>query len=529
MTKNKYIFITGATGLLGAYLLKDLLLAGRACAVMVRSNRFESGTERVESILARFELANGIVLPRPVVLEGDLSKPMFGFNESEIAWVKEHCNTTLHNAASLSFQNEEKTNEPYRSNVNGTENVLNFCRETGIRQLHHVSTSYVCGLRTGTCYESELDIGQNFGNDYEKSKVASEKLVRNATFLNSLTIYRPSIIIGDSKDGYTSTFHGYYTPLKIVHSFINTNIVDGSPLLAILGLTGTERKNFVPVDWVSNALVHILNCPSKHNKTYHLTPKNPTTCETTLHVFEEALQLFLDKKKNLNGRNEKQNPINQINPNANSNPNPNSNSKLASNAHANSEEISLSMLSDVFLEQMEVYKAYWRDDPVFDRTNTESALSDLPCPEVTPELLLRLAVFALDNGFGWPKPQPLKPENWVHEFLYNKATHTNAASQFEPITSFPIPTGESFGLQVNGRGGGAWTILYDMVNQKLEYQTGLPTDNKTIMYINANTLNHIINKKYPFNNALNAGAIHIENSTEIGINTLKNFLQLITN
>ncbi|MDR1289573.1 MAG: SDR family oxidoreductase, partial [Planctomycetaceae bacterium] len=88
---NKYIFITGTTGLLGAYLLKDLLLAGRACAVVVRPSRFENGCQRIESILARFESDNGIVLPRPVVFEGDLSKPMFGFKENEIAWLREHC------------------------------------------------------------------------------------------------------------------------------------------------------------------------------------------------------------------------------------------------------------------------------------------------------------------------------------------------------------------------------------------------------------------------------------------------------
>ncbi|MDR1485709.1 MAG: SDR family oxidoreductase [Planctomycetaceae bacterium] len=514
MIDNKYIFITGATGLLGAYLLKDLLLAGRACAVVVRSNRFENGVQRIESILARFESDNGVVLPRPVVLEGDLSKPMFGFNESEIRWVKEHCNTILHNAASLLFQLDEKTNEPYRSNVNGTANVLNFCQETGIRQFHHVSTAYVCGLRTDTCFESELDVGQNFGNDYEKSKVASEKLVRAATFINSLTVYRPSIIIGDSKNGYSSTFHGYYTPLKIVHSFVDTDAIDGEPLLAILGLTGTERKHFVPVDWVSAALVHILSNPQKHGKTYHLTPKNPTTCKTTLHVFEKALQIYFNKNKHRNIRNDKSTASAQTN--------------LNSNSNSSSDEIGISMLGDIFRDQMEVYQAYWRDDPLFDRTNTESALADLPCPDVTPETLLRLAFFALDNGFGWPRPQPIKPDNWVQDFLYKKTTNTNNTNPNEHLAQQKITTIEPIGLQVNGRGGGAWTVIYDTKNKKLEYQNGLPTENKTIIYINSNTFNRIISKKFAFNDALNTGAIHIENSTENGINLCRNFLRMIT-
>ncbi|MDR0392206.1 MAG: SDR family oxidoreductase [Planctomycetaceae bacterium] len=511
MTNNKYIFITGTTGLLGAYLLKDLLLAGRSCAVVVRANRFESSVQRIESILARFELENGIVLPRPVVFEGDLSVPMFGLSKSEIAWIKEHCDTTLHNAASLSFQLDEKTNEPYRSNVNGTENVLNFCRETGIKQFHHVSTAYICGLRTDTCFETELDIGQDFGNDYEKSKVMSEKLVRGESFFNSLTVYRPAIIIGDSKNGYTSTFHGYYTPLKIVHSLID-KALDGSPLLAILGLTGSERKNFVPVDWVSAALVRILIDPSKHGKTYHLTPTNPTTCETVLHIFEKALQLYFDKNKNKNFRNNKPTI------------------PTLANSNSNSNEINLAMLGGVFREQMEVYKAYWRDDPTFDRTNIESVLPDLSCPEVTSEVLLRLATFALDNGFGWPKPQPIKPEKWIHDFLYKKTTDTNNSNQFEQLSQQKNDSIESFGLQVNGRGGGAWTVVYNTSNKKIEYQTGLPTDNKANIYINSNVFSHIINKQYPLNDALTSGAIHIENSTENEINIFKNFfLEIIDN
>jgi hypothetical protein len=392
-------------------------------------------------------------------------------------------------------------------------------------------------LRTDICFESELDVGQDFGNDYEKSKVASEKLVRAETSLESLTIYRPSIIIGDSKNGYSSTFHGYYTPLKIVHSFVDTTVLDGSPLLACLGLSGSERKYFVPVDWVAAAITKILNNPKAHGKTYNLTPKTPTTCETTLHVFEKALQIYLEKKKTQNNHNSKQNTP----------------------ARTDSNELGIVMLSDVFREQMEVYKAYWRDDPTFDRTNTESVLTDLPCPEVTPEMLLRLAAFALDNGFGWPKPQPVKPEFWIQDFLYKKTTDNNTANQYaeavlkseklntqsqqrgaivqgRSLPPIPAPVyeqltqqkninDESFGLQVNGRGGGAWTIIYDTLNKKLEYQIGLPTNNKPLIYINATTFNNIINNNYSFNNALTSGAIHIENPTEISINSCKKLLQ----
>jgi thioester reductase-like protein len=490
---NRYIFITGSTGLLGAYLLRDLLLSGRSCAVLVRANRFENCLQRIETILAKFELEDNIILPRPVVLEGDLSQITLGLSHSDRAWIKEHCDTVLHNAASLSFLLDSKTNEPYRSNVNGTENILDFCEEVGIRQFHHVSTAYICGLRTDVCFESELDVGQKFGNDYESSKATAEKIVRKKTFLDSLTIYRPSIIVGDSQTGYTSTYHGYYTPLKIVHSFVNTtDAIDGTPLLGVLGLTGTERKNFVPVDWVASGIVNILNNPTHHNNTFHLTPENPVTCETTLRVFEDALKNFVKNQKR-----DKQ----QINPN-----------------FSDSNELSLSMFEEIFREQMEIYKAYWRDDPIFDRKNTELAIPDIPCPDMNFETLSRLADFALNNGFGWPRQQPIKPKIWIHDFLNSLDGKINDDLQIS-----------TFGLQVNGDGGGSWTLFCDPADKTIRYTRGLPIDDKAVVvYINSNTFNNIAKKQFSFDNALKEGGVHFENSTEEGINSFKNFLQYMT-
>ena len=76
----------------------------------------------------------------------------------------------------------EETEEPYLSNLNGTRNVLEFCSKTDIREFHHVSTAYVCGTRRGRILESELDVGQEHGNDYEISKFESEQLVRAQVF-----------------------------------------------------------------------------------------------------------------------------------------------------------------------------------------------------------------------------------------------------------------------------------------------------------------------------------------------------------
>ena len=213
-----YHLLTGATGLLGSYLLRDCLLAGRNMAVLVRPSKSESACQRVESLVRQWELSLETSLPRPIVLEGDLSKIDLGLNSHTLNWIGQHCTSVLHSAASLVFRGDDPNGEPYLSNVEGTRRMLELCRRTGIRQFHHVSTAYVCGLREGRILESDVDVGQTPCNAYEKTKLQAEILVRRADFLDPPTIYRPSIIVGDSQTGYTTTYHGFYAPLRLAHT-----------------------------------------------------------------------------------------------------------------------------------------------------------------------------------------------------------------------------------------------------------------------------------------------------------------------
>ena len=200
-----YHLLTGATGLLGSYLLRDGLLAGRHFAVLVRPSKSESAHQRIETLLRQWELALEATLPRPVVFESDLSEIDLGLDHRTLDWIAEHCTSVFHNAASLVFRGDDPAGEPYLSNVEGTRRMLELCRVTGIRQFHHVSTAYVCGLREGRILETDVDLGQTPGNVYEKTKLQAEMLVRSADILDSPTIYRPSIIVGDSQTGYTTT------------------------------------------------------------------------------------------------------------------------------------------------------------------------------------------------------------------------------------------------------------------------------------------------------------------------------------
>src|SRR5262247_3113385 len=100
---NYHILLTGATGLLGRYLLRNLLLADVPVAVLVRGSRRQSAEDRVEALMGTWEDLLQRDMPRPQVLEGDICEPSLGLTAAAKQWIDDHCDSVLHNAASLSF------------------------------------------------------------------------------------------------------------------------------------------------------------------------------------------------------------------------------------------------------------------------------------------------------------------------------------------------------------------------------------------------------------------------------------------
>lgn len=374
-----YVLLTGATGLLGRYLMRDLTRRGVKLAVLVRPSRRHDTRTRVEAAMRVWDEQLEERLPRPTVLTGDINTPDLGLSPREIKWVAENCEAIIHNAASLSFVSTGRESEPWRSNVGGTEIVLDFSRQAGIETFHHVSTAYVAGKRHGRVYESELNVGQEFANPYEESKVEAEELVRGADFIRDLTVFRPAIIVGDSQSGMTFTYHNFYVMVQLAYTLsmsmgnldftgkINSSAVS-------INVDGHERKNLVPVDWVSEVMSRIITDPDLHGRTYHLTPRVPVTARLIRDVLEEVTAMY---GLGFSGVGE-----------------------WSDDGHE---------AGDLFFKHMEVYHSYWKDDPEFDSTNTIAAVPDLPCPHVDRAMLVRLARIAIDRRFNWrdPKVEPL--------------------------------------------------------------------------------------------------------------------------
>ncbi len=414
-----HILLTGVTGLVGRYLVKDLLEAGLPLAVLVRPTRRATARQRVDTMMAEWEQKLGRSLPRPVALEGDITEPDLGLSPRAMRWVAENCDALLHNAASLTFESTGKDAEPWRSNVTGTRNVLEVCRNARIRKFHHVSTAYVCGRREGRVLETELDVGQALSNDYEQSKVEAEKLVRSSAFIDELTVYRPAIIIGDSVTGFTTTYHGFYAPLQLVHTIVQRLQPDETGRAhsrARFALDGHETKNLVPVDWVSAVTAHIVTHPEHHGKTYHLTPRHPAPIRLLGDVLEQATGFYAVSFQGVG------NPVEDY-----------------------------TEYEQLFHDMIKIYNSYWRNDPTFDTTNTLAAAPHLPCPHVDRELLMKLAECAIAVNFEGPRAKPIVPD-----FDAQRALESLTEASDSPDGR--AAGGVRLGLDITGPGGGQWSL-----------------------------------------------------------------------
>jgi thioester reductase-like protein len=439
-----HILLTGASGLLGQYLLADLLRAEVETACLVRPGRMTSARERIDRILRRIESNDGHAYRRPVVLAGDLSQPELGLGSAELAWIRRSCTAVLHSAASLDFDTNARTGEPHRTNVVGTRRLVDLAAASGITEFHHISTAYVCGRRSPDqlahpVLEDADDAEIIPSNDYERSKLEAEAIVRgarssrgNARF-RSVTVYRPSIIVGDSRNGFTSTYQGFYSPLFAGYTLAKAYgfaATVGEPFLTQMGMVGTERKNFVPVDWVSSVITHILARPELFGRTYHLTSPKPISVAELDEVFTRAIaEVSPAESKSSDFKLTRRDPT-------------------ATARRSEADE-------QAFRDNIAVYRSYFRDDPTFDNRNAAAAAPHLPCPELHRDRLLQLCRFALKSDFGKARQQ-LAPTSTDAASLLER---TLVDSCEQPLAADRDAAGVlRFGLIVTGSGGGEWTV-----------------------------------------------------------------------
>jgi thioester reductase-like protein len=172
----------------------------------------------------------------------------------------------------------------YRVNVEGTRNVNEFVKKLeNFRRYNYVSTCYVAGKRTGEILETELEHNAGFRNFYEETKYLAEREVKKLKDDGiRLTIFRPSIVVGDSKTGETQKYDGIYSLIHYLRI---------APKLFRLVNVGNRdvRLNLVPVDFVVEAIAALSKDDRAVGKTIALADPNPLTTEEIFDTLAEAM------------------------------------------------------------------------------------------------------------------------------------------------------------------------------------------------------------------------------------------------
>ncbi len=164
MDTKQHIFLTGATGFIGRYLLQEFLMQGHRVTALARAHSGMSGRERLQSALEFADLPHDAT-SRLSVVEGQL--PDFCPDANERRQIRA-CDTVVHAAASLSFH-KDANGEPFRTNLDGTQRLVEIAQQLEIRRWIQVSTAYVCGNAPGVVREEDLPHSTP-RNSYESSK-----------------------------------------------------------------------------------------------------------------------------------------------------------------------------------------------------------------------------------------------------------------------------------------------------------------------------------------------------------------------
>lgn len=282
--------MTGATGFLGQFILRDLLHRGCRIVAMLRPPLPES-TRRLEEIMGCLGVDVGAHLreSRLALVEGALPD-----NLPDETWG--HTDGILSCAASLELFSNGNS-EPYRTNVEGTEALLEWADRHRVRSIHAVSTAFVCGSHTEFVQEVFHHPRPDFKTEYERSKwIAETHFAEWGTQPdNVLTVYRPSLLVGDSRSGYTTQFRGFYHLARMI-ALLKERYVDGdngSVTYIPLRIPGRpdDRQNVVPVDFASRIIAEVVTHPSLHGRIYHLTDPAPPPNDHYKKCFEEYLQI----------------------------------------------------------------------------------------------------------------------------------------------------------------------------------------------------------------------------------------------
>jgi thioester reductase-like protein len=277
MLFRESIFMTGFPGFIASRLVERLAGPETQFFLLVEPRFVEKAITEIELIAEE----QGVPLESFVIVSGDITKPDLGIAAEDLVVIRSETTQIFHLAAVYDLAVGKDL--AFRVNLEGTKRVNALALSIpNLRRYNYISTCYVAGKRMGRILETDLEHDAGFRNYYEETKYLAELEVERLRTQLPVTIYRPSVVVGDSESGETSKYDGIYYLIQYLRK---------APSLLRLINVGNEkvRLNLVPVDFVVDSIAALSADGSALGKTLQIADPSPLTTAELFDVIAKEM------------------------------------------------------------------------------------------------------------------------------------------------------------------------------------------------------------------------------------------------